>query len=281
MYPDGLTMTELNDILWFDNEEILNLLGIGESVEEDELDEDIETEQKLSSVEAELEKSNVEDIIIEEAELKENPVKDALDELENSLTEDKKEVSDAEFRAMLNNPVFNEKLSEDIPSVASAPFEKAIDRIENAGEELTPEEKQAEEAEISSEESNESLDNIDKDPKEDLSEVEDFNDESFDEHVNKYLKEVYSNVAEFNTTSCSFQNKKLVVEGSIKFNSGKTKTTKFVFEAAQNELTGTNTDLAEGAAFSLAYSLNNKELVTESFKYSYKIDNSLVEGLIK
>ena len=34
IYPDGLTMTELNDILWFDSEWVLSSLGIIEEVEE-------------------------------------------------------------------------------------------------------------------------------------------------------------------------------------------------------------------------------------------------------
>ena len=37
LYPDGLTMTELNDILWFDGEQVLKDLGI---IDDDEDDED-------------------------------------------------------------------------------------------------------------------------------------------------------------------------------------------------------------------------------------------------
>ena len=39
MYPEGLTETELNDILWFDGDEVLSWLGLAEE-EEDEEDED-------------------------------------------------------------------------------------------------------------------------------------------------------------------------------------------------------------------------------------------------
>lgn len=38
LYPDGLTMTQLNDILWFDGEQVLKDLGIED--EEDEEDEE-------------------------------------------------------------------------------------------------------------------------------------------------------------------------------------------------------------------------------------------------
>lgn len=34
LYPDGLTDTQLNDLLWFDSEYVLESLGIDESEEE-------------------------------------------------------------------------------------------------------------------------------------------------------------------------------------------------------------------------------------------------------
>lgn len=296
-YPDGLTMTELNDILWFEGEEILNMLGIGEEevdealqekgdLSEEEINdilndetktteekaeaihEDAETETKLDEVEAELENSNVEDILVE------SPVVDALNELEAELEEEqplkeaKKDISDEEFRAMLRNPVFNEsckeeELNEELPAVPSVPFEKAVDRIENAGEELTPEEEKIEAEEINFEE------------------LEDFDEEKFDESVNKYLKEVYENVSNFKTTACKSKEASFVIEGLITFNSGKCKNTVFVFEAVNNTLVGKNADLAEDKAFTLSYKITDNKLITESFKYSYKIEETLVEGLIR
>ena len=35
IYPDGLSATKLNDILWFDNEMIIEMLGIQENEEEE------------------------------------------------------------------------------------------------------------------------------------------------------------------------------------------------------------------------------------------------------
>lgn len=43
LYPEGLTATELNDILWFDSEMILEQLGIAEPEDEEEEDEDEDT----------------------------------------------------------------------------------------------------------------------------------------------------------------------------------------------------------------------------------------------
>lgn len=133
---------------------------------EESLTEDIDAERKLDAEEAALEKTNAEDYIVEATS---SSVMQALDALEAELTEGaelkeaKFEVSDAEFKAMLNNPVFNEgckkELEEDLPAVDSAPFEKAADAIEAAGSELTPEEQKLEDEELTAKEGvDESLD---------------------------------------------------------------------------------------------------------------------------
>ena len=130
------------------------------------LTEDIDAERKMDAEEAALEKSDAEDYIVEATN---SSVMQALDALEAELTEDVKvteeadfEVSDAEFKAMLKNPVFNEdcaekkaELEEDLPPVDSTPFEKAADAIEAAGSELTPEEQKLEDEELAAK--NESL----------------------------------------------------------------------------------------------------------------------------
>ena len=123
------------------------------------LTEDLEAEQKLDAEEAALERTDAEDYIVEATN---NSVMKALDALEAELTEDaslteaKYDVSDAEFKAMLNNPVFNEgckeELEEDLPPVSATPFEKAADAIENAGSELTPEEQKLEDEELAAKE---------------------------------------------------------------------------------------------------------------------------------
>jgi hypothetical protein len=123
------------------------------------LTEDLDAERKLDAEEAALEKTDAEDYIVEATS---NSVMQALDALEAELTEGaelteaKFDVSDAEFKAMLNNPVFNEgckkELEEDLPAVDSTPFEKAADAIEAAGSELTPEEQKLEDEELAAKE---------------------------------------------------------------------------------------------------------------------------------
>jgi len=110
-------------------------------------------------------------------------------------------------------------------------------------------------------------------------------DDSFDNQVSDYLEEVYSNVEKYESTSCSADaDNKLIVEGKITFKSGKTKTTKFMFENTKrigNKLVyrGINESLAGSTkAFRLICKAEGTKLVTESFKYSYKINESLVRG---
>lgn len=111
--------------------------------------------------------------------------------------------------------------------------------------------------------------------------VEDFDEDSFDELGESYLKSVYENVSSYKTTDVSSQGNTLVVEGLIKFNSGKIKPTKFVFEAKtatkNNKLRfiGENKNITRGRkAFTLTGTLNeNKSFITERFNYNYMTKN--------
>lgn len=111
--------------------------------------------------------------------------------------------------------------------------------------------------------------------------VEDFDSDSFDELGESYLKSVYENVSSYKTTDVSSKGNTLVVEGLIKFNSGKMKPTKFVFEAntatKNNKLRfiGENKQITRGRkAFTITGKLNeNKSFITESFNYNYMTKN--------
>ena len=73
-------------------------------------------------------------------------------------------------------------------------------------------------------------------PEEDNFIADDFDEESFDELGEAYLKKVYENIDAFKTTNVSSCGKKLAVEGLITFKSGNTKPTHFIFEQkAQNK----------------------------------------------
>lgn len=97
--------------------------------------------------------------------------------------------------------------------------------------------------------------------------VEDFDSDSFDELGESYLKSVYENVSSYKTTDVSSKGNTLVVEGLIKFNSGKMKPTKFVFEAStatkNNKLRfiGENKQITRGRkAFTITGKLNENKI---------------------
>ena len=111
--------------------------------------------------------------------------------------------------------------------------------------------------------------------------VEDFDSDSFDDLGECYLRSVYENVSSYKTTDVSSKGNTLVVEGLIKFNSGKMKPTKFVFEAntatKNNKLRfiGENKQITRGRkAFTITGKLNeNKSFITERFNYNYMTKN--------
>ena len=112
--------------------------------------------------------------------------------------------------------------------------------------------------------------------------IEEFDEDSFDELGESYLKEVYNNVNSYKTSSVSIEGNKMIIEGIIKFNSGKGKKTQFVFESStankKNKLRfiGENRQITRGRrAFSLTGSLNEeKKFITEKLNYNYMTKNS-------
>lgn len=130
------------------------------------------------------------------------------------------------------------------------------------------------EIEMNSEESNASEDDeIDV-------EVDEFEEESFDELGESYLKKIYGNVKSFKTTNVSSTKDKLIIEGLIKFNSGKSKNTTFIFESkimtknGKVKFLGENKEITKGKkAFIIKGSIQNKKLITESLTYNYRVKN--------
>ena len=106
--------------------------------------------------------------------------------------------------------------------------------------------------------------------------VDEFEEESFDELGESFLKRVYENVDSFKTTKAIDDHGKLVVEGLIKFNSGKEKATSFVFEGFRNTKRGkvlvpgmNETFSKSNKAFLLKGTLADKKFVSESLTYNY------------
>lgn len=108
--------------------------------------------------------------------------------------------------------------------------------------------------------------------------IDDFDEETFDELGESFLKNTYDNVVSYKTESIKEQDgNKLVVEGLIKFNSGNTKKTTFIFEAKDITRTGRvrfigeNCQLSRGKkSFTVAGKVNEGKFISESLNYNYR-----------
>ena len=116
--------------------------------------------------------------------------------------------------------------------------------------------------------------------------VDEFDEESFDELGESYLKKVYENVNGFKTTKVSQRGNKLYTEGVISFASGKNKKTNFVFEAdsmskkGKVKFLGENRQISRGKkSFTLTGRLNEKNsFISESLTYNYRAKSSKNES---
>ena len=92
LYPDGMTETELNDLLWFDSESVYEWLGIrSESQIKEEIEEaEAELEEKLSDLEFDLDDDLTEEErkdIIESYQPEIDEIKERIAELKEELEE--------------------------------------------------------------------------------------------------------------------------------------------------------------------------------------------------
>ena len=219
-------------------------------------------ENNLASLKAALDKAIPEEVKAEEAiddlptpeeaaeELPDSKTEltEQLDAKEMQIKESASEVSDSEIKELLNSEEFNTPISDE-----------EVDRI-------IEDEKNLKEGKCK---------NV-------FEMLEDFDEVSMNSCMTKALTEVYSNVKNFEMTECSLNESSLVVEGKINFNSGKTRETSFVFTEGKEPkvLCGINEDLDKDGSFNICYGIDNNKMFVESLKYSYHVENNLVEGLI-
>ena len=93
LYPDGMTETELNDLLWFDSESVYEWLGIRS---EEQIEKEIkETEEELAEVQSNLEDDLDDDELTteERAEIIESYQPD-IDEIKERIADLKEELSE-------------------------------------------------------------------------------------------------------------------------------------------------------------------------------------------
>lgn len=224
--------------------------------EEPEEEEESEDEEEVDENGEGSEEIEIKDDVVEES-LKEDFEHVEVTTDEQKLTMD----SDENGKVTIESePVANEADVAEDEFIQPVP-ELVQDEIESSEEQ--PEEEVPEEEEIDYD-------------------IEDFDEESFDGLGESYLKEVYDNIESYKTSEVSMKGNSLVVEGVIKFNSGKSKKTKFVFEAKtatkNNKLRfiGENKQITRGRkAFTLTGTLNeNKSFITEKFNYNYMTKNA-------
>ena len=92
LYPDGMTETELNDLLWFDSESVYEWIGIrSEAQIEKEIEEaEAELEEKLSDLEFDLDDDLTEEErkdIIESYQPEIDEIKERIADLKEELEE--------------------------------------------------------------------------------------------------------------------------------------------------------------------------------------------------
>lgn len=116
--------------------------------------------------------------------------------------------------------------------------------------------------------------------------ISDIDDKSFNEKLTESLTAVYKNVENFTMTDCELNESMLTIYGDIKFTSGKTKNTKYIFEALQGDesktinLTGSNKDLFENGKINIKCSVLKESIQAASLNYKYTIEDDLVEGTL-
>jgi hypothetical protein len=110
-------------------------------------------------------------------------------------------------------------------------------------------------------------------------EAEDFDEESFEELGESYLKEMYENVKSFKTTSKKMSGNTVIVEGLITFDTGKKAKTSFKFKSADCKdgscrMLGENLSITKTPnAFVLNGRVDGKKFINETLSYSYRAKN--------
>lgn len=152
----------------------------------------------------------------------------------------------------------------DVINVTSQPKEEIAEVAESTDETIMPV-------------SDETVNDIEEENDEEEVAMDEFDEDNFDDLGEQYLKKNYSNVESYKTNSVKASNGKLVVEGVIKFNSGKSKNTQFIFEAKDKlrngkyRLIGENKQISRGKkSFTITGNINESKFIAESMTYNYR-----------
>lgn len=115
--------------------------------------------------------------------------------------------------------------------------------------------------------------------------VDEFDEDSFDALGESYLKKHYDNVEGFRTTNAKVFENSLIIEGVIRFTSGSSKGTSFIFEATNTKkrnvlFEGYNKQISRGKkTFKLNCSVQKGKIIPRSMSYNYTTKNELNESV--
>ena len=212
----------------------------GTAVSEEPAAEEVIHEEPVEEVEPEAQ---------EEPEVQEESCNIAEGEsLTEALHEDKElDVSAEEFEELIDSPEFKKPISDSaVRAMLNAEKESEEDKEESVDEGLE-----------------DTMDNLDE-----------IQESALEESISSSLVEAYGNVAGFRLTECGYADKELSVDGTIYFTSGNTRKTTYKFnesyktEDGKISLNGLNEKLGLEKQFTLTGRIENKTLITESFKRS-------------
>lgn len=280
--------------------------------EDDDLDEAKKSSKKVDNIEEskklteEFFDANSEEDIIKAAEIldankTEEPVEMIID-LEANSEEDIKDsyVGDVILKCNVCNTLIYKKPEEVIhdeenPELCNKDEEcvhcnskegyEAVGQVapiasEEPEEEVPVEEPVEENPEDVSNEENLEDEKTEKSSEEESEDPDDLDESLFNSLANKYLNSVYENIDSFTTTNVNYEedSKNLVLEGIIKFKSGKTSTSSFKFESkgltkrGKLQFIGSNESFSKSPkAFKLIAEVKDKKLCCESLTYNYGI----------
>lgn len=236
---------------------------------------DVNLDESLNNEPQELESVNIDaENASDDAEKLENPEEDPVLDEPNAVEELKAPVDlieGVENLSLDTEDTHMEMTSDENGKVVvmTEPRKEVEEVVEVDNEMIAP---------LSDEEKEDILNNeeIVDEPVEDEFEIDEFEEETFNELGESFLKRVYENVNSFKTSSVAYKKGRLVVEGLIKFNSGKEKSTSFIFEKFKNTkrnkvvVTGLNETFSKSkSAFMLKGDLKNKKFISESLIYNY------------
>lgn len=184
-------------------------------------------------------------------------------------------------------------------TITTKPGTEEVEVEETTEETIEPAEDEATIGEVEPETEDEILSDSEEETEEETSEEEtseegsdeeeftDFDEESFEEMGESYLKKTYSNVESYKVSKVSEKGSNLFVEGLITFKSGNkkkthfvfeskgiTKTGKVIFEGFNKEITGSN------KAFRLTGKIADSKFLGESLNYRYNQNKQMIKGKI-